>query len=92
MIHKQMLETQVAKEAKQDLIKQFIGMLSALLPLLAILGISLDWFNEQFISSLNVFLVALVPFVYNLYAIYKNHYSGKKAQAEKKVLKERGLK
>lgn len=87
-----LMNSKIKKEATNDLIKQLIGMLSALLPLLAILGISQSWFNEEFISSLQVFLVALIPFVYNLYSIYNNHFSGKKAQAQKRVLKEKGLK
>lgn len=91
-LNKQKINFEVKKEAKHDLIKQFIGMLSALLPLLAILGFSLEWFNEEFISALNVFLVALVPFAYNLYAIYKNHFSSKRAQEQKAALKEKGLK
>lgn len=86
------IEKQVKREAKNDLIKQFIGVLSALLPLMAILGISMSWFNEDFINQLQIFLVALVPFAYNLFAIYKNHFSGKKAQEAKRVLKEKGLK
>lgn len=83
---------EVEKEAKKDLVKQFTGVLSALLPVLTILGISLEWFNEEFINHLYLFLAALVPFAYNVYAIIKNHYSGEKARREKEVLKEQGLK
>jgi len=83
---------EVQIEAKKDLISQLTGALSALLPVLAILGISLDWFTQEFIDSLYVFLVSLVPLVVNLYTIWKNHFSSKKAQEQNKVLKERGLK
>lgn len=83
---------QVEHEAKADLVSQFTGMLSALLPLLAILGISLDWFTQEFIDNLYVFLVALIPFVINLYTIYKNHFTGEHAKEQNRALKEKGLK
>lgn len=91
-MYKNDVNNEVKKDAKYDLISQFTGMLSALLPVLAILGISLDWFTQEFIDNLYLFLVALVPFVVNIYAIYKNHFSGKKAQEQNRLLKNRGLK
>lgn len=86
------IRQEVEQEAKADLVKQFTGVLSALLPVLAILGISLEWFNEEFIENLYLFLIALVPFAFNVYAIIKNHFSGKKAQEQNETLKEKGLK
>lgn len=86
------INEQVKKEAKRGIIEQFIGILSAALPLMAILGISLEWFNESFISALNVFLIALIPFGYNVYSIWKNHFSGKKAQEQNRAIKQKGLK
>lgn len=91
-MYKNDVNRSVKKDAKYDLISQFTGMLSALLPVLAILGISLDWFTQEFIDNLYLFLVALVPFAVNIYAIYKNHFSGKKAQEQNRLLKNRGLK
>lgn len=86
------VKEEVHKEAKTDMISQFIGMLSAALPVLAILGISLKWFNQDFINALNIFLLALVPFAYNLFAIWKNHYSSKRAKRQNEILKKKGLK
>ncbi len=71
---------------------QFIGVLTALLPFLGVLGINLEWFNEDFISGLEVVLLAIAAFVINAYTIYKNHYSGKKAQQQNAELKSKGLK
>ncbi|WP_105101321.1 phage holin [Microbulbifer pacificus] len=89
-------QSQVNREVKQDatkgLILQFIGILAALLPLLGVLGINLEWFNQGFIDGLEVLLLAVVAFVVNAYTIYKNHYSGKKAQEQNAELKSRGLK
>lgn len=86
------IQEEVKKEAQKGMVSQFIGALSAALPVLAILGISLDWFNQQFIDALNVFLLALVPLAINLFTIWKNHYTGKHAKAQNAILKKKGLK
>lgn len=80
------------KEAKKDLVSQFIGILSALLPVLAILGINLEWFTTEFILSLEVLLSAIIFFGINAFTIIKNHYSGKRAQKQNEELKKKGLK
>ncbi|MBT2601435.1 MULTISPECIES: phage holin [unclassified Oceanobacillus] len=89
-------QSQVNREVKQDaskgLIMQFVGILTALLPLLGIVGINFEWFNQEFIDGLEVLLLAVVAFVINAYTIYKNHYSGKNAQEQNAELKSRGLK
>lgn len=85
------IQKEVEQEAKKGLIMQFTGMLSALIPVLALLGISLEWLTEEFINYLYLFLIALVPFVFNLYTIYKNHFSRKEAQKQNEVLKEHDL-
>ena len=86
------LENETKRQAKKGLVSQFIGVLSALLPVLAVLGINFDWFNQEFIDSLEVFISAVVLFGINVYTIYKNHFSGKKAQTQYKELRRRGLK
>jgi hypothetical protein len=86
------LEHETKKQAKKGLVSQFIGVLSALLPVLAVLGINFEWFNQSFIDSLEVFISALVLFGINAFTIIKNHYSGKKAQTQYKELRRRGLK
>lgn len=88
----QSIDHQVKKEAKLDLIQQFLGILAALIPVLAILGINLNWLTDEFISSLGVLLSAIALFGVNAYAIYKNHFSGKQAQKQNHTLKQRGLK
>ncbi|UUG68613.1 hypothetical protein YPHTV1_00051 [Halomonas phage YPHTV-1] len=86
------LDQEVKKDARKGLISQFVGVLSALLPVLAILGINFDWFNQDFINSLEVLISAVVLFIVNAIAIYKNHFSGKKAQQQNRALKQKGLK
>lgn len=83
---------EVKSDARKGLIAQFTGILSALIPVLAILGISLDWLTEEFIDHLYVLLVAIALFAINVYTIYKNHFSGKDARRQNEVLKEKGLK
>jgi len=39
-----------------------------------------------------VLISAIVVFGINVFAIYKNHFSGKEAQKQNEALKERGLK
>ncbi|WP_163579158.1 hypothetical protein [Gracilibacillus saliphilus] len=86
------VKQEVKNEAVKGLIMQFIGILTALLPFLGVLGINLDWFNEDFISGLEVLLFAIAAFAINAYTIYKNHYSGKIAQRQNAELKSKGLK
>ena len=84
-------QQEAQKEAKKDLVSQFTGILSALLPVLAILGINFDWFTVEFIDSLGILISAIVVFVINVFTIYKNHYSGKGAQKQNEELKTKGL-
>lgn len=85
-------QQEASKEAKKDLVSQFAGVLSALLPVLAILGVNFEWFNHQFIDSLALLLSTIIAFVVNVFTIYKNHYSGKSAQKQNTKLKQEGLK
>ncbi len=80
------------KEAKKDLAKQIAGVLSALIPVLTILGINLEWLTEEFVQQFYVLMVAVAALAYNVYAIYKNHFSGKHAQKQNEELKRKGLK
>lgn len=85
-------QQEAQKEAKQDLVSQFAGMLSALLPVLAILGVNFEWFTHAFIDSLAILISTIVAFIVNVLTIYKNHYSGKSAQKQNAELKQKGLK
>lgn len=86
------IDKQVKSEAKGDLVSQFTAILSALLPILGILGINLEWFNAEFIDSLGILLSSIIFFGVNVFGIWKNHYSGKKAQKQNEELKRKGLK
>lgn len=80
-----------------DKLKQYIalfgGLLSAILLFLRSLNIDIWWFNQGVIDSFVGLLLALVPFVFVIYGVWKNSYIvTKKAREQEKVLKRNGLK
>ena len=72
------MNNQAAKEA----VKQFTGVLTALVPVVGVLGLGFEWFNEEFIRQFEVLALAGLTFVYTCYRIYRNHYATKKGQAQ----------
>lgn len=86
------IDKQVKREAKYDIVQQVVGVLSALLPFLSIVGVNLDWFNEDFIESFAVLLSSVIFLGINVYTIWKNHFSSKRAQEQNKILKNKGMK
>ncbi|WP_077325806.1 phage holin [Virgibacillus siamensis] len=86
------IEEEVKREAKSGVVSQITGFLAALLPVLSIAGYQFDWFTQDFINSIGVLLSAGISLVVTCMAIYKNHFSSKKAQKQNKALKQKGLK
>jgi SPP1 family holin len=76
---------------KKDIVTLLGGFLTALLLFLGAVGISFDWFNQESINAFVVLVSALVALVINLYAVWKNTYTSKKAQLQKKALQAQGL-
>lgn len=85
------IESQVSTDAFRDLFRQFKGMVSALIPVLGILGIKFDWLNETNVNITALAVAAVFSFGITAKAIYRNHYASKSAQKQNKALKERGL-
>ena len=89
-------ETKIKEQVKNDkirgLINQILGVLLAFSAFAGVAGFGLDWLNEELINSFGLLLYAIAGFAYTAYTIYKNHFSGKKAQEQNKKLKEEGLK
>lgn len=82
---------------KTDKLKQYIGLfgglLSAVLLFLQTLGLVFNWFNQDSIDAFINVLLAALPFFVVLYGVYKNSYIvTKRAKAQEKELKEKGLK
>lgn len=76
-----------------DVVKQFVGFLMAILLFLGTINVKYEWFTEASINAFGFVVAAAIALVYNLYSIYKNHYGfTKKAKQQKRVLKEKGLK
>lgn len=86
------IDQEVQSDKKKGLINQFAGMLLAFSAFAGLVGYQVEWLTEEVINSFAVFLYAAAGFGYTCYTIYKNHFSGKKAQKQNKKLKEEGLK
>ncbi|MGY3718815.1 phage holin, partial [Sutcliffiella cohnii] len=76
---------------RKDVITLLGGFLTALLMFLGTVGISFDWFNEESINAFVLLISSLVALVVNLYAVWKNTYTSKNAQLQKKALQAQGL-
>ncbi|WP_224752728.1 phage holin [Metabacillus arenae] len=76
---------------KKDVFTLIGGFLTSLLLFLGTIGVQFDWFTQDSINAFVVLLSSFVALVVNLYAIWKNTYVSKKAQEQKKVLKNQGL-
>ena len=86
------IKEQVKNDKVKGLIHQILGVLLAFSAFAGVAGFGLDWLNEELINSFGLLLYAVAGFAYTAYTIYKNHFSGKKAQEQNKKLKEEGLK
>ena len=86
------IKEQVENDKIKGLINQILGILFAFSAFAGVAGLGMDWLNEDFINSFGLLLYAIAGFGYTAYTIYKNHYSGKKAQKQNEKLKEEGLK
>ena len=68
------------------------GFLTSLLFFLTTIGVSFEWFTIKSIDAFVVLIGAAIALGVNFYAVWKNTYVSKKAQIQKKVLEQRGLK
>ncbi|HZG10509.1 MAG TPA: phage holin [Kurthia gibsonii] len=80
-------------EKLKQYIALFGGLLSAVLLFLGTLGVQIDWFTEDSISTFTNVLIAAVPFILVIYGVWKNSYIvTKQACEQEQYLKEKGLK
>lgn len=91
-VNEKKIEEEVKNEKIRGLIHQILGVLLAFSAFAGVAGFGMEWLNEELINSFGLLLYAVAGFGYTAYTIYKNHFSGKKAQAQNKKLKEEGLK
>lgn len=90
-------QTTINEEVKKDKLKGLVHQITAALiafsAFAGVAGFQMDWLSEELINSFGVFLYAAGGLAYTVYyGIYKNHFSGKKAQEQNKKLKEENLK
>lgn len=76
----------------RDIVILLSGFLTSLLLFLGTIGVSFDWFTKESIDAFVMLCSASVALVINLYAVWKNTYVSRKAQKQKEVLKQKGLK
>ncbi|MBT2637011.1 phage holin [Bacillus sp. ISL-39] len=55
------------------------------------MGISFEWVTQESINGFVVLVGALTALVINVYAVWKNTYTSRKAQLQKKTLQAQGL-
>lgn len=68
------------------------GVLSSLLLFLGAINVKYDWFTAESISAFGVLIGAILVFVLNLYAVWKNTYITKKGKKQLDVLEKNDLK
>lgn len=76
----------------KDFVTQLGGFLTGLLFFLTTVGITFEWFTVESIDAFVVMVGAGIALVINGYAVWKNTYLTKKAEAQKRVLERNGLK
>lgn len=76
---------------KKDIFTLLGGFLTALLLFMGTVGISFEWFNQESINAFVLVASAGSLLIINFYAIWKNTYTSKKAQLQKKALQAQGL-
>lgn len=91
-VSEQKIKQEVKSEKVKGLIHQVLGVLFAFSAFAGVAGFGMEWLNEEFINSFGLLLYAIAGFGYTAYTIYKNHFSGKKAQKQNEELKKKGLK
>ena len=76
----------------KDFVTQLGGFLTGLLFFLTTVGITFEWFTVESIDAFVVLISAGIALGVNGYAVWKNTYLTKKAEAQKRVLERNGLK
>lgn len=86
------IKHEVESDKVKGLIHQILGILLAFSAFAGVAGLGMEWLDEKLINSFGVLLYAVAGFGYTAYTIYKNHFSGRKAQRQNEELKKKGLK
>lgn len=76
---------------KKDIFTLLSGFLTALLMFLGTVGLSFKWFTADSINAFVLVCSTLTVLLVNLYAVWKNTYTSRKAQLQKKALQAQGL-
>lgn len=78
------------KEVKDDKIKGtvilIVGFLQALMGFLATLNVKFEWLTDASVSAFGILITAGIMLIVGVYAVWKNTFTGKKAQEQNKEL------
>ena len=85
-------QQEVKKEKVKGIVILIVGFLQALMGFLATLNIEYQWLTEASISAFGLLVTAAILLVAGLYAVWKNTFTGKKAQEQNEELHRKGLK
>jgi len=87
-----MNEKQVKKDKIKGLVTLVTGFLAALMGFLATINIEFSWLTEDSINAFGVLLFSAIILAVNVYAIWKNTFTTRKAQEQNEVLYKSGKK
>ncbi|MFD2208548.1 phage holin [Virgibacillus halophilus] len=87
-----MYEKQVKNDKVKGIVILVVGFLQALMGFLATLNIRFEWLSNESINAFGVLLTAFIMLVAGVYAVWKNTFTGKKAQRQNEELHKKGLK
>lgn len=75
----------------KDFVTQLSGFLVALLGFFTAVGIKFEWFTLDSINAFVLVVSAFLALLINIYSVWKNTYTSKKAQIQKLALQKQGL-
>lgn len=86
------VDKDVKKDKKKGIVILLVGFLQAVMGFLATLNIQFEWLTEASISAFGTMVGAGAMLVAGIYAVWKNTFTGKKAQKQNEELHKKGLK
>ena len=87
-----MYEKDVKNDKVKGIVILIVGFLQAAMGFLATLNIEFQWLTDASISAFGVLTSATIFLGIGIYAVWKNTFTGKKAQRQNEELHKKGLK
>ncbi|WP_068672269.1 phage holin [Oceanobacillus sp. Castelsardo] len=87
-----MYERDVKNDKIKGIVILLVGFLQAVMGFLATLNIEFQWLTDASISAFGVMISAAIMLIVGIYTVWKNTFTGKKAQRQNEELHKKGLK